>query len=192
MKKIAVVGKIGSGKSYVASSFGFPVFNADHEVSKIYKSNINFFKNLKKKLPKFIKSFPIKKKEILKSILSNKKNLKLITRIVHPIVRKKMICFLKKNKNKKAVILDIPLYFENKINKKGDVILYIDAKDDKIITRLKKRPNYNKKLLDEFKKIQKKSDFKKKKSSYIIVNDFNSSSIKKHIKVLKKKILETK
>ena len=81
----------------------------------------------------------------------------------YPIVRKKMICFLKKNKNKKAVILDIPLYFENKINKKGDVILYIDAKDDKIITRLKKRPNYNKKLLDEFKKIQKKSDFKKKK-----------------------------
>ena len=58
--------------------------------------------------------------------------------------------------------MDIPLYFENKINKKGDVILYIDAKDDKIITRLKKRPNYNKKLLDEFKKIQKKSDFKKK------------------------------
>ena len=103
MKKIAVVGKIGSGKSYVASSFGFPVFNADHEVSKIYKSNINFFKNLKKKLPKFIKSFPIKKKEILKSILSNKKNLKLITRIVHPIVRKKMICFLKKIKIKKQL-----------------------------------------------------------------------------------------
>ena len=41
MIKIAVVGKIGAGKSYVAQSFGIPVFNADKEVSKIYEKNIN-------------------------------------------------------------------------------------------------------------------------------------------------------
>ena len=67
MIKIAVVGKIGAGKSYVAQSFGIPVFNADKEVSKIYEKNINFFKKLKKQIPKYIKSYPIKKREILKS-----------------------------------------------------------------------------------------------------------------------------
>ena len=64
MIRIAVVGKIGSGKSFVAKSFGLPVFNADKEVALIYKKNNFFFKKLNKKIPKFIKSFPIDKKEI--------------------------------------------------------------------------------------------------------------------------------
>ena len=60
MKRIAVVGGIGSGKTYAAKLFGFPVFNADEEVSKIYKRNKLVYKKLKFKLPNFIFSFPIK------------------------------------------------------------------------------------------------------------------------------------
>jgi len=62
MIKIGIVGDIGSGKSLAAKLFGYPVFNADKEVLKIYKKNKNCFKKLNKKLPKFIISFPIKKK----------------------------------------------------------------------------------------------------------------------------------
>ena len=105
MIRIAVVGNIGSGKSFVAKSFGLPVFNADKEVSLIYKKNKFFFKKLHKKIPKFIKSFPIDKKEILSCILANNKNLKIITKIIHPIVRKKMNLFIKKNKKKNAIFL---------------------------------------------------------------------------------------
>ena len=54
MIRIAVVGDIGSGKSYIANLFGYPVFNADYEVSKIYKTNKNCFKRLKKILPKYV------------------------------------------------------------------------------------------------------------------------------------------
>ena len=39
MIKIGVLGDIGSGKSFVANSFGYPVFNADKEVSKLYRTN---------------------------------------------------------------------------------------------------------------------------------------------------------
>ena len=39
MIRLAVVGDIGSGKSYVAKKFGYPVFNADAEVTKLYKTN---------------------------------------------------------------------------------------------------------------------------------------------------------
>ena len=39
MIKLAVVGDIGSGKSYLAKQFGFPVFDADSEVEKLYKKN---------------------------------------------------------------------------------------------------------------------------------------------------------
>ena len=45
MKRIGIVGDIGSGKSYVAKHFGYPVFNADEEVSKIYN---NLDKNVMK------------------------------------------------------------------------------------------------------------------------------------------------
>ena len=48
MIKIAVVGDIGSGKSYIAKLFGCPVFNADQEVVSIYKKNKDCFKRLKK------------------------------------------------------------------------------------------------------------------------------------------------
>ena len=191
MIRIAVVGKIGSGKSFVAKSFELPLFNADKEVALIYKKNNFFFKKLNKKIPKFIKSFPIDKKEILNCILANNKNLKIITKIIHPIVRKKMSIFLKRNRKKKAIILDIPLYLENGINKKNDVIIYVDANRKLINKRLKKRSYFNKKLLTKFKKIQLKSNLKKKKSSYIIKNNFNSVKIKRKIKELKKKILKS-
>ena len=191
MIRIAVVGKIGSGKSFVAKSFELPLFNADKEVALIYKKNNFFFKKLNKKIPKFIKSFPIDKKEVLNCILANNKNLKIITKIIHPIVRKKMSIFLKRNRKKNAIILDIPLYLENGINKKNDVIIYVDANQKLINKRLKKRSYFNKKLLTKFKKIQLKSNLKKKKSSYIIKNNFNSVKIKRKIKELKKKILKS-
>ena len=101
MKRIGILGDIGSGKTYIAKCFGFPVFNADLEVAKIYKYNRKVFQKLKKELPNYFDSFPIKKKEIIDAILSNKKNLKKIIKIVHYEVRKKMNDFLKKNKNKK-------------------------------------------------------------------------------------------
>ena len=191
MIRIAVVGKIGSGKSFVAKSFGLPLFNADKEVALIYKKNNFFFKKLNKKIPKFIKSFPIDKKEVLNCILANNKNLKIITKIIHPIVRKKMSIFLKRNRKKKAIILDIPLYLENGINKKNDIIIYVDANQKLIDKRLKKRSHFNKKLLSKFKKIQLKSNLKKIKSSYIIENNFNPLKIKRKINELKTKILKS-
>merc|ERR1711965_388138 len=84
------------------------------------------FSRIKKRFPKYISSFPIKKK-ITKIILTDSKNVKHISKIIHPIVRKKMNLFLKKNKNKKIVILDVPLYLENKLNKKNDIIIFIQS-----------------------------------------------------------------
>jgi len=73
MIKIGILGDIGSGKSVVAKQFGYPVFNADREVAKIYKTEKSCYLKLKKNLPKYIKSYPIKKKELSRAILKNKK-----------------------------------------------------------------------------------------------------------------------
>ena len=144
MIKIGILGDIGSGKSYVAKQFGCPVFNADKEVNKIYKKNRYCYKKLKNKLPKYIKSYPINKIELSKAIIANNKNLRKVVNIVHPIVRKEMNFFLKRNNKRKMVVLDIPLLIENKLNKKKDILIFIDAKKKGINSRLKKRINYNK------------------------------------------------
>ena len=90
--------------------------------------------------------------------------------------------FLRKNKNKKFVVLDIPLLLENKINKKKDILIYVESKKSEILNRLKKRKNFNTKLLKSFKKIQLPIDFKKKKSHFIIKNNFKKNSVKIRVK----------
>ena len=61
VKIIGILGDIGSGKSFVAKSIGYPVFNADHEVGKLYKKDKKDFKKLQKILPKYFNKFPIDK-----------------------------------------------------------------------------------------------------------------------------------
>ena len=87
------------------------------------------------------------------------------------------------------VILDIPLLIENKINKKNYILVFVDANKKKIQKRLKKRSNYNPKIFYKLKKLQLPLEFKKKKSTFILKNNFKSSSIKKNVKVLKNIIL---
>ncbi len=189
MKRIGILGDIGSGKTYVAECFGFPVFNADLEVAKIYKNNRKVFKKLKKELPNYFDSFPVKKKEIIDAILSNKQNLRKIIRIVHYEVRKKMNDFLKKNKHKKIVVLDIPLLLENKINNKKDILIFVESKKSEILRRLKKRKNFNMKILNNFKKIQLPLDFKRKKSQFIIKNNFKKNFVKTKVKEIIKNLI---
>ena len=189
MIRIGLVGDIGSGKSYIANNFGYPVFNADLEVGKLYKKNRKIFIKLNKVLPKYFNSFPVDKKDVLRAILANETNLKKIIKIIHQEIRKKLLIFLKKNKNKKILILDIPLLLENKLHKKKDILIYIQSKKSDILKRLKKRKNFNKKLLNKFRKIQLPLDYKKKKSQFIIKNNFTKKSIKNDIKNILKEIL---
>ena len=182
MIRIGILGDIGSGKSFVAKSFGCPVFNADNEVGKLYKKNRKIFTKLNKSLPKHITQFPIKKQEVTKTILANKNNLRKIIKIIHPEIRKKMNVFLKKNKKSKLIVLDIPLLLENKINKRKDVLIFVQSNRTEISKRLKKRQNFNSKIMNRFRKIQLPLDYKRKKSNFIIKNNFTNKFIEKQIR----------
>jgi dephospho-CoA kinase len=100
-----------------------------------------------------------------------------------------MNIFLKNNKKKEAVVLDIPLFLENKLNKKGDILIFVQSKKSEIIKRLNKRDNFNINLFNKFKKIQLPLNFKKKKSNYIIKNNFTNRSVKKNIQKIIKEII---
>ena len=94
MKRIALVGDIGSGKTFFSKLFRYPVFNADLVVSNLYQKDQFLFRKIKKKFPSKISNFPLKKEELLRIIFHKQKNLNTLSKIIHPIVRKKMKNFL--------------------------------------------------------------------------------------------------
>ena len=190
MIKIAVLGDIGAGKSFVSKQFNCPLFNADKEVAEIYKNDRSCFKKIKKALPKYIISDHLDKKFLLKAVLDSKNNLKKISKIVHPIVRTRMNKFLTNNKTKKLVVLDIPLYLENKLNKKGDVLIFIDAKRKDIQKRLKNRKYFSEKVHKKLKSLHLPLRKKRKLSNFVINNTFNASKIQNDVKKIKTKILK--
>ena len=93
-----------------------------------------------------------------------------------------MNLFIKKNRKKEIVILDVPLYLENKLNKKKDILIFIQSKKEEINKRLYKRKNFDFVLFKKFKKIQLPLEIKKKHSNFVINNNFTNKSLKKDIK----------
>ena len=103
MRRIALIGDIGSGKTFYSKLFRYPVFNADLVVSNLYQKDKFLFGKIKKKFPNIIRNFPLKKEELLKIIFQKHKNLNILGKLIHPIV-KKMKNFLKKKYEKRNLL----------------------------------------------------------------------------------------
>ena len=189
MIRVGVIGGIGSGKSFISKLFNSPVFNADREVNILYKSSLECYRKLSKKLPKFVKSFPISKSQLIKAINDDKENLKKISSVVHPLIRKKMKLFLNKNKKSKIIVLDIPLLIENKLYNKRDILIFVKSNHNKVVNRLKKRRNYNKKIISYLINNQANLLKKRKLANYIVDNNFSPNIMRKKINSLKNRIL---
>ena len=167
MIRIAVLGDIGSGKSYVANKLGYPVFNADKEVAQLYRKSAKCYNKLKKTLPKYINRFPVNKNKLSEAIIADQKNLKKIVKIIHPEIRSKMNSFIKRNKNKKIIIaVGNAVNSEILLNQKMDVY-YINS--------ISKNMNF---------------DFIKKYKKVIIIEPYFGSILER--KIRKKNFLDTK
>ena len=136
MIKIGITGSIASGKttaSKIISGKKWPLFSADEVVQKLYKKK-SFKVLICKKIG--IKSYAHFKKKIRENILNNKRNLILLEKIIHPLVRKEMFAFLKKYKQKKLLIFEIPLLVENKLIKYFDKVIFIKSSSKLRLKRL--------------------------------------------------------
>ena len=159
MKIIGITGSIGSGKTTAAHLLAgkkYPLFSADKVVSNLYRK-----KNFKRILIKRFKLNNKKKiKDQIKLILEkDENNFYKLESIIHPLVRKEMINFLKK-KNK-IIFLEIPLLIENKLNKYFDKLIFIGATKKLRLKRyIKKRGE--KKTFDLLDKRQISQTIKKK------------------------------
>ncbi len=179
MTRIGITGSIASGKTSVGKIITFkkgPFFSADEAVKKLY-NNLSLKNKISKKL-KFRSSTNFKI-ELKKSVIKNPKKLKILEKIMHPLVRKKMFTFLKKNKNKKYVFCEIPLLIESKLTQYFDVIILVRSKKKVRLKRfLKKGGDF--KLFNLLNSLQLKESKKTIYCDYIIVNNTSLSFLRKH------------
>ena len=180
MIKIGITGSLASGKttaSRILSSNRGPLYSADEEVKKLYKDP-----NFKKKLSNVLKlrSKINFKSEIIKKISTEKKALKNLEKLVHPLVRKKMLSFLFKNKNKGLLFFEIPLLIEKNLNKFFDIIIFIQAEKSCRLKRYLLKGG-NKSLFDELNKKQLRDAKKIKFCDYVVVNNGSLNVLKKKL-----------
>jgi len=180
MIKIGLTGSIASGKttaSKIISRRRGPLFSADDVVKTLYKKT-NFKKAVVRKLK--IKSRLDFKREIKDLIFSKKGALKKLEKIIHPMVRKEMLVFLKKNKNKKFLFLEIPLLIESKLTRYFDVIIFIKSKRSLRLKRFRLKKG-NVKLFSLLDNHQLKDTKKMKFCDHIVVNNKSLTVLKKNI-----------
>ncbi len=191
MIKVGILGSVGSGKSFVANIFkelGFNIFSADQVVSQIYERN----KNINKKISIFFKlklnHGKINKNELRDTLKKNPKKFKYLNKIIHPIVRKKLILFLSKYKKTKLVVLDIPLLIENKMFNFVDIFIFVKTKPNIFKIRIKKRRNLDKQFLKLLENQQANEKIKKSYSDFTVDN-FTKDKVKLQVKKILDKIL---
>ena len=181
-KTIAITGGIGSGKSTFCSKLkekGFKIHSSDEQVAKIYKNPEKKFVTYLRTigLSKSISKKNIDKKIISKIIFENKQIRKKLELYIFKIVRKKRSDFIKKEKQKKTklIFIDIPLLFENNLEKQFNKVISIIASKQVRLKRLKKTRKITETQFKNIIRSQTSDVIRKNKSDYVI---YNNSTLK--------------
>ena len=192
--KIAITGQIGTGKSFVSNvlkGWGYAVYESDLEVKKLYNNRV-FVKKILREFENSVENIKLKNGEIDKEKLSlhvfdNKKNLRKLEKIVHPILQNKQIKFIKTHRNKNKLFFDIPLLFLKKLHLHFDFIIYTTVSKKIQKDRVMKRPKMTKEL---FKKIILTQNIEKKLIDEFVSLIINTSFDEKQTKSKLKRFLD--
>ena len=187
MKKIAITGNIGSGKTTISNILlqeGYQVFQCDKEISKLYLRT-DLKKEIKKAFNKkvenlFFRNGKINKKALSDYVFSSPASLRKLEKIVYyylEITKKK---FLNKNKKKRFIFFDIPLLFEKKLEDDYDYIIYLVLNKENQKKRVLKRKNMNEFKLKKILKNQKDLS-KSKKISLLLDTNNKKAEVKRNL-----------
>ena len=177
-KIVGITGGIGSGKTTFSNhlkKLGFLVHESDKVVSEIYtKPKKKFLSFIKEKISQdAINRNKINKTEITNVIFNNNKIKRLLERRIHKEVQDSREAFIKKytKKKKKLIFADIPLLFENKLEKNFDLVICIISSKKNRSKRVLKNKKFTKENLNKIFKAQTTDKERKKRSQIIIINN---------------------
>lgn len=196
MKVIGITGYIGSGKSTVSRMFasrGIYYFDSDSYVSSL-NTNKKVINEIKKYFPNCIINGTLDKNLLRTEIFSNyNRNILILEKIYHPYVYKKVkkLIFISKIIFRKAILLEVPLLFQSKINELCDLTILVKCSKDNQIKRVIERSNGRMKIedLDRIMKKQNKLNYDTLPFTYIINTDVSSDKVEIVVENIIKEIM---
>ena len=196
MIKIGLTGSIGMGKTEtgkIFSEFGFPLYNADNAVHRLYTPGQKGAEKIKETFPAAINpDGSVNRENLSKEVLGDTEKIKILEGIIHPLVGEDREIFFLENTNAHAVVLDIPLLFETGGEKYVDIVVVVDAPKDIQEKRVLSRPNMTK---EKFKKIiaeQMPNELKKEKADFVVDTSVGIEDAIRQVGEIVKKIKDDK
>jgi len=189
--KIGITGSIGMGKSTVSSIFrnnNIKVWDADSEVHTLYKKGKEGYNSIISIYPELQDKVEINRKKVSYLLREKKIDLKLIEKIIHPLLIKSREKFIKKNEREKILIFDIPLLYETKAQIWLDYVITVFCSEKNQIERLKKRDDFDTRKINYLLSKQIPVNKKNKKADFVIDTDQNMQQVEKQVVNIIKKM----
>jgi len=190
--KIGITGSIGMGKTTVSLIFeknGIKVWNADLEVHKLYENGNEGYKNIISIYPQLEDKIEINRKKVSNLISQKIIDLKKIEKIIHPLLKKSRLNFIKENEKEKIIVFEIPLLYETGADKWLDYIISVYCSKKTQMERLYDRKNFNKDKINYLLSKQISVEHKNKNADFIINTDKKKMDVEKEVRKIIK-ILE--
>lgn len=184
---IGITGIPGSGKSTLLKLFkekGFPAFDSDEVVRKLYKK-MAVLKEIKKNFPEFFSPGTFLKEDFSKYVFSSRKALLKLERILHPEVLKELLKFKEKNK-KNIAVAEVPLLFEKKLEKYFDFTVCISRNKREALKSFARGKGISFREAERRASFQFPPSLKKKKADFVIKNSGTLQDLKNQFLILLK------
>ena len=141
--RIALTGSIGMGKSTVAQMFeraGVPVFDADAVVRRLQAEDSELIAAIGERFSHTVSEGVLDREALAAKVLGRPDELSALEAIVHPAVHSERARFLIANRDRPALLFDIPLLFETHGEQAFDKVIVVSAPADVQRERVLARP----------------------------------------------------
>ena len=195
MKKIAITGKIGTGKSVLLNQFkflGYKTYSSDQMVKDLYAKDKHIINEIRKLNPSLVFNRKIKLDELSNKAFKEPSFLLKLEKIIHPRlhhIRSRIIKTnqINRNINRNIIVFEVPLLFEKKLQNNFDLVILLKCQNYLQIKRVLKRKNMN---IEKYENINRKFIPERKKiilSDYVINSGIGKNHTMSKIKELIKK-----
>ena len=171
MKKLALTGSIGMGKSTVAQMFatrGIPVFDADATVRALQGSGGRLVPAIEQRFPGTTRDGAVDRDALSAAVLGKPDELAALEAIVHPAVHQERTRFFGTHGDAPALLFDIPLLFETGGEGVFDEVIVVTAPPEVQRKRVLARPGMTPAKLDHILARQLADAEKKARADHVI------------------------
>ena len=193
MSVFGLTGNPSSGKTTVLKllkSKGAVIFDCDKKIHEYYRNKKSLvYKQITASFPKVLKKGVIQRKLLGREVFFDKRKLKELEDIVHPVIKSDLLAWINKVRFKKGIfVAEVPLLFEKKLESYFDSAILVLASVTSLLERLMEKYSISKEQALRRLSLYIPSSEKIEKADFIINNNLGFLELKKEVNLLWKKL----